>query len=124
MSFDRLAAVILVASASAGVAIACGPDFPWQLLDDRVATVTGAVGLDFSREASRLTPVARDGLAAIEPPLATYGAPPYPEVVLAERAEAQAGDWERLIVGPPLSADELMDRLDTARHAESGNAAM
>lgn len=123
MSFDRLAAVVLVAAASVGVAAACGPDFPWQLLDDRVATVTGAIGLDFSREAARLAPKPKDKFAAVEQP-DTYGAPPYPEVVLAEHDEAKSGTWDTLIVGPVLSPDTLTDKLDEARRAVNGKDAL
>ena len=48
MSLHRITIVALVAAAGIGGALACGPDFPWQLLDDRSATLLDApAGLSF-----------------------------------------------------------------------------
>ncbi|HZY54752.1 MAG TPA: hypothetical protein VFE73_15990, partial [Reyranella sp.] len=48
MSLRRITIVALVAAAGIGGALACGPDFPWQLLDDRSATLLDApAGLSF-----------------------------------------------------------------------------
>ena len=50
-----------MAVATVGVAFACGPNFPWQLFDDRDAAVAEPVGLGFAFEAARLVPAPRDG---------------------------------------------------------------
>src|ERR1700680_1191454 len=47
-------------------AIACGPDFPWQLLDDRPATFKATPANSFAYEAVRLGSPPADGLKAIE----------------------------------------------------------
>ena len=39
MSFNRFAVATLLAAACIGGALACGPNFPWQLLDFRDGTV-------------------------------------------------------------------------------------
>src|ERR1700722_2776234 len=66
MSPNGIAVPVLAAVASIGVAFACGPFFPWQLFDDRDATVAEPVGLGFAFEASRLVPVPHDGLRGVE----------------------------------------------------------
>src|SRR3954463_6915050 len=66
MSSTRLAFIALVIAAGMGVAFACGPFFPWQLLDDRAETVSDPVGLSFAFEVKRLVPKPSDGLTAVE----------------------------------------------------------
>ncbi|WP_448204408.1 tetratricopeptide repeat protein [Azospirillum sp. sgz302134] len=66
--FDRKVAVLAVGAALAvTTAIACGPDFPWQLLDRREATLTAAPANGFAFEAAHLLPAPADGLKAVEP---------------------------------------------------------
>ena len=52
--------VILLASAltmaGAGIAVACGPYFPWQLLDDRAETLEAVPANSFSWEVGQLVP--------------------------------------------------------------------
>lgn len=47
-------------------AIACGPFFPWQLLDDRAATLKATPVNSFFYEASHLAPAPKDKLKAVE----------------------------------------------------------
>jgi len=62
--FGLIAAACVCLSVS--VAIACGPDFPWQLLDDRPATFKAAPANSFVFEAARIAPPPPDKLAAVE----------------------------------------------------------
>jgi cellulose synthase operon protein C len=48
------------------IAMACGPDFPWQLLDDRPATFKATPANSFAFEAVRLVTPSRVKLTAIE----------------------------------------------------------
>src|SRR5436190_1482324 len=52
MSFNRVAVAILLAAACIGGALACGPNFPWQLLSFRDRTVSDRVELNFGLEAA------------------------------------------------------------------------
>ena len=63
----KLAKALLFAGLiGAGVVIACGPDFPAQLLDDRGGTLHATPSNSFRYEAARLTP-ATDALRAAIP---------------------------------------------------------
>ena len=66
------AALVLACAAGAGIVIACGPDFPPQLLDDRAGTLQGTPANSFAYEAARLMP-ATDTLRANESPLLPDG---------------------------------------------------
>ena len=66
MSFNRIGVATLVTAACIGVALACGPNFPWQLLDSREGTVKAPVELNFAFEASRLVGAPNDGLRVVE----------------------------------------------------------
>ena len=66
MSRHRITIAALVAVAAVGGALACGPDFPWQLLDDRHATMTEPVAFGFSFDATRLVAPPQDRLRAAE----------------------------------------------------------
>lgn len=115
MSFNRFGVAALAAAACIGVALACGPNFPWQLLDSRDETMKAAVELNFAFEMSRLVDAPKDGLRAIE-----YR-PADDEAVAAEREEIQSGAWRGLM---PAASDEwLLTRLEAARGAASGEAA-
>jgi hypothetical protein len=59
-----VAALLLLAGAS--VAVACGPFFSWQLLDDRTATLKSTPKNSFAYEAAHLVRPA-DNLKAVEP---------------------------------------------------------
>ncbi|HEY2107731.1 MAG TPA: hypothetical protein VGH29_18170 [Candidatus Binataceae bacterium] len=47
------------------VALACGPDFPWQLLDHRAATLKETPANSFAFEAEHLEPQPADGLTVL-----------------------------------------------------------
>jgi hypothetical protein len=65
--FSRnVAAVIAFISLTVSVVIACGPNFPWQLLDDRPATFKAAPVNSFVFQAVRIAPPPTDKLKAIE----------------------------------------------------------
>lgn len=66
------AALLLACAAGAGIVIACGPEFPPQLLDDRAGTLQGTPANSFAYEAARLTP-ATDALRASESALLPDG---------------------------------------------------
>src|SRR5215470_20355929 len=104
MSFNKVTVAALLVAAGIGAAIACGPDFPWQLLDDRDATASSPVELGFPFQAQRLV-AANDGLRAVESIKSYREVNEYtqsnrdltdPEVVVAERQEAQSGAWRGL----------------------------
>lgn len=116
MSFNRIGVTALVASACIGAALACGPNFPWQLLDSREETVNAPVELNFAFEVSRLVSAPKDSLRAVE-----SDRPVDDEAVTAEREELQSGAWRGLMAA---ATDEwLMARLEAARRADSGDAA-
>ena len=122
MLSSRLGWAVVGVVAVVGGALACGPFFPWQLFDDRAATVGDPVGLSFAFEVKRLVPPPTGELPAVEV-RDSYDRGPEPEVVLAERAEAASGVWA--MVSPAtarLSPDELLPRLQAARRADDGKA--
>jgi tetratricopeptide (TPR) repeat protein len=63
----RLSAAALALLVGASVALACGPYFPWQLLDDRAYTLKSTPTNSFAFEAAHLVPPSRDKLRAVEP---------------------------------------------------------
>jgi hypothetical protein len=48
------------------LALACGPDFPWQLLDDRAGTLRATPANSFAFEAAHLAAAPTDHLVAVE----------------------------------------------------------
>lgn len=124
MSSTRPWLFVLAAVASIGVALACGPNFPWQLFDDRARTVSDPVGLSFAFEIKRLATAPSDKLVAVEAE-ETYSPNPEPEVVVAEREEAQSGAWASILpAGTTLSTGRLLAKLEAARRAENGKEAL
>lgn len=124
MSSTRLGLLVFAIVASIGVALACGPNFPWQLFDDRAETVSEPVGLNFAFEIKRLGSAPADKLVAVEPD-DSYSASTDPEVVIAEREEARSGAWASILpVGAALPVDRLLAKLDAARRAENGKEAL
>ena len=96
MSFNRIGVTALAAAACIGVALACGPNFPWQLLDSREETVSAPVELNFAFEVSRLVSAPKDSLRAVE-----SDRPVDDEAVTAEREELQS----RRVAGPHARCD-------------------
>lgn len=70
--YNRKSLIAALLLAGAGIVIACGPDFPPQLLDDRAGTLQGTPANSFAYEAMRLVP-ATDSLRANESPLLPDG---------------------------------------------------
>ena len=66
MLSSRLGWAVVGVVAVVGGALACGPFFPWQLFDDRAATVGDPVGLSFAFEVKRLVPPPTGELPAVE----------------------------------------------------------
>jgi tetratricopeptide (TPR) repeat protein len=130
MSPNRIAVAALAAVASIGVAVACGPYFPWQLFDDRDATVAEPVGLGFAFEASRLVPAPRDGLRAVEASTDDSGTTDRRDAIDLEYAEADSDAWNALVTDAAgLAAakspkDWREGRLGKARNAATGTAAL
>src|SRR5438128_6791237 len=82
MSRHRIAIVACIAVATVGGALACGPDFPWQLLDDRQTTMTEPVAFGFSFDAIRLVAAPQDMLRAVEQLDGSTMPPPEPESIV------------------------------------------
>ncbi|MBB6251306.1 hypothetical protein [Nitrospirillum iridis] len=61
-----LALSVLLLAGAASVAIACGPDFPWQLLDRREVTLAETPANPFAWEATHLVAAPADRLKAVE----------------------------------------------------------
>ena len=87
----KLAKALLFAGLiGAGVVIACGPDFPAQLLDDRGGTLHATPSNSFRYEAARLTPAtdalrARDTDPYYQPPQAYIPEDDDPELDTTQR---------------------------------------
>lgn len=126
MSLNRIVVGAAVAAACLGVALACGPNFPWQLLDDRDKTVADPVGLGFNFEASRLVAAPKDGLKVVEleDPTWGYREPAVPEAVTFERQEAESDAWRDLKPGADLDIQARYRKLEAARRAADGEAAL
>jgi tetratricopeptide (TPR) repeat protein len=117
MRLRRVAIAGLVGIGSIGIALACGPNFPWQLLNDRQQTMTAPVDLGFTSEITRLMPALPDGLHAVEDhreQLAQYSA-------AIERDEAQSAAWQGLTTLTPQTA---VEKLRAARDASDGKDAL
>jgi tetratricopeptide (TPR) repeat protein len=124
MSLSRVTVLAAIAAAAIGGALACGPDFPWQLLSARQETMTEPVWLDFSYDAARLAAPPRDGLRAVERPDEATGT--VTESVLTERQEAQSGEWQALATDLPASRrtpETFLALLQAARDSVDGAAA-
>ena len=94
----------------AGIAVACGPFFPWQLLDDRAAALKATPANSFTFEASHLMPAPTDSLHAVQAEYA--GQEPSPDEA---RAKADAGD----LTEPQLA---LIERMRTASDGDTAQA--
>jgi cellulose synthase operon protein C len=124
-SFNSFVWLTLVAAGSIGGALACGPFFPWQLLDDREQTVGQPIDLGFGFEISRLAPAPRDDLRTVE--RRDWSQPPdEPEVWAVERKEASSGAWQDLLPkdAARLGPEAFLDRLEKARAAQDGKGAL
>jgi tetratricopeptide (TPR) repeat protein len=66
MSYPKLIGIGIALALGASVALACGPDFPWQLLDNRSATLAATPSNSFAYEATHLIATPKDSLKAVE----------------------------------------------------------
>src|SRR5262245_14754990 len=127
MSFNRVLASVLLAAACIGGALACGPNFPWQLFDDRDDAVSDPVGLSFAHEGARLVAAPGDALRNIEPNDPTWypdGSRASPDEVLGvERREAEADAWRALMPDPAMTTVAVDEKLRAARDAADSDAA-
>ncbi len=62
----RLAIAIVLFALGVPISLACGPDFPWQLLSDRAGTLRGTPKNSFAFEAAHLVASPKDKLKAVE----------------------------------------------------------
>lgn len=62
----QLGVGLAVVCLGVSIALACGPNFPWQLLDNRVHTLKSTPTNSFAFEVKRLVPPPSDQLRAIE----------------------------------------------------------
>jgi len=120
MSLRRIAIAGLIGICSIGAALACGPFFPWQLLDDRKATLTESLDLGFASEVKRLMTGTPGNLPVVER-AAELVTSSESEVEIAEREEAQSGAWQGLA---SLSGDQAVAKLQAARAAPDDKAVL
>lgn len=107
----------VLALASGMAAIACGPFFPWQLLDDRAATLKATPVNSFGFEASHLAAKPNDKLKPVE--TVDYAWASQMSDSLKENAARQLGEVE----GTGLSKTDVA-LLQAARGAASGGEAL
>jgi hypothetical protein len=62
----RLAIAIVLFALSVPIALACGPNFPWQLLSDRAGTLRATPKNSFAFETAHLVAPPKDKLKALE----------------------------------------------------------
>src|SRR5260370_22069237 len=62
----RLAIAIVLFALSVPIALACGPDFPWQLLSNRAGPLGATQKNSFAFEAANLVAPRKDKLKAVE----------------------------------------------------------
>lgn len=121
MSLRRITVVALVAAAGIGGALACGPDFPWQLLDDRSATLLDApAGLNFIGQLKTLVAPPQGTLKVVEHDDADDRKL---ESFNVEQDEAESDAW-RGLVQQPLTQKDYSARLIAARRAPTAAQAL
>jgi hypothetical protein len=123
MSRHRIAIAALVGIAAVGTALACGPFFPWQLLDDRAATLADApTGLGFMSQLRTLVPAPQGSLKTVE--YDEYSDERPTEALKVEQNELASNAWRALLANPPPSQAELAAKLDAARKAATADDAL
>ena len=119
----RVVVASLAAVAALGTAWACGPNFPWQLFDDRDQAMAEPMGLGFDSHAVRLVPARHPSLKTVEGGK-EYERDREPEAVSMERSEVFGVDWRRIVGVDVPSHDAFLAKLDAARRAPDGKAAL
>lgn len=121
MSLRKITIVALVAAAGIGGALACGPDFPWQLLDDRSATLLDApAGLSFIGQLKALVAPPQGTLEVVEHEDADDRKL---EPLKVEEDEAASDVW-RALVERPLSQKDYSAQVSAARRAPTAEQAL
>jgi hypothetical protein len=113
----KLTAAALLTAGCGAAAIACGPFFPWQLLDDRSQTLKATPANSFAFEAQRLAPPPTDKLKPVESFDFAWTA--YQRDEQGENAARELGEAE----AAGLSNNQLL-LLRAARDAQSGPEAL
>ncbi|HSH99118.1 MAG TPA: hypothetical protein VLA02_00855 [Reyranella sp.] len=123
MSLRKFTVLTAIATATIGGAFACGPFFPWQLLDDRSATLLEApAGLSFVSQIRTLVAPPHGDLKLVEPADDGLDERPY-EAIKAEEEEGKSNTWRGLL-DRPLSQQVYLARLSDARGAGTAEAAL
>ncbi|HLG45398.1 MAG TPA: hypothetical protein VKY24_04080 [Reyranella sp.] len=121
MSLRKITVVALVAAAGIGGALACGPDFPWQLLDDRSATLLDApAGLSFIGQLRNLVSPPQGALKVVEH---DDDDDRKLEPFKVEQDETASDVW-RTLVERPLSEKDYSAKLNAARRARTAEQAL
>jgi tetratricopeptide (TPR) repeat protein len=122
MSRHRIVIAALVGLAGIGTAFACGPFFPWQLLDDRAATLSDApVGLGFMSQLRNLVPAPQGTLKTVEHD--EYSDERQSEARKVEQEELASNAWRPLVANPPTQA-QFAAKLKAARAAGTADQAL
>lgn len=123
MSLRRIAVFALVAIAGIGGALACGPFFPWQLLDDRAATLLEPPsGLGFIGQLRNFVAPPR-GLLKVVEVLDEDDGKRQREPRQVEDEEGESEVW-RALVAQPMSRDAYLAKLKNARAAATAEEAI
>ena len=119
MSRRRIVIAALVGLSGIGGALACGPFFPWQLLEDREATLSDPpVGLGFMSQLKNLVPPPQGTLKAVDH-IDDEDARKL-EPMQVEEDEAKSDAW-RTLIEQPLSENAYLAKLSKARRATTAD---
>ena len=116
MSLRSITLVAMVAAAGIGTAFACGPNFPWQLLNDRKQALSYPAGLGFFSEVARLVPQPKDELRPVE----NWWQDPGHEVLEAEKVEAEKSGWSKSSLAAARAAASDEQALTVGRELPRG----
>lgn len=122
MSRHKIAIAALVGVACIGGALACGPFFPWQLLDDRAATLSDApAGLGFLSQLRSLVPPPQGTLKTVEYDEGSDER--QSEAWKVEQEELSSDVWQALVANP-LTRAAYDTKLSAARRAATAEEAL
>jgi len=121
MSRHKIVIAALVGVACIGGALACGPFFPWQLLDDRAATLADApAGLGFMSQLRTLVPPPQGTLKPVEYEDSDER---QSEPWKVEQEELSSDVWQALVTSP-LTRAAYDTKLSAARRAATAEEAL
>ena len=119
MSRHRIVIAALVGLSGIGGALACGPFFPWQLLNDREATLSEApAGLGLMSQLKNLVPPLQGTLKAVDH--VDDADERLSEPMRVEEEEGKSDVWLAL-VERPMSQDDYLAKLSRARRARTAD---